>query len=165
MSLSLAMTFVVLLDGSPVGSHRYEVRDEGGERRVTSSARFEVKRLGITFYRYAHDAVEAWRGDCLTQLASLTDDGGERLKVGPLAPPGCVMSFAYWNPQILKQKELLNAQTGRLEKVSITALGDGHYRIAGPKQPIDLWYGADGQWLALESRVAGGRRLRYELMR
>jgi hypothetical protein len=28
---------------------------------------------------------------------------------------------------------------------------------------IDLWY-ANGQWLALEALVPGGRRLRYELI-
>jgi hypothetical protein len=29
---------------------------------------------------------------------------------------------------------------------------------------VDLWYSAQGEWLALESVVAGGRRLRYELI-
>lgn len=165
MSLTLALTFVVLLDGTPVGSHRYEVREEGGERRVTSSARFDVKLLGFTIYRYVHDAAEQWRGDCLTQLTSRTEDGGERLEVGPLAPQGCVMSFAYWNPLILKQRELLNAQTGRLEKISVTALGEGRYRITGTKNPIELLYSPQGEWIGLESTLAGGRRLRYELRR
>ncbi len=35
--------------------------------------------------------------------------------------------------------------------------------ITGSKHPIDLWYGADRQWLALQSTVDGPRRLRYQL--
>jgi len=37
------------------------------------------------------------------------------------------------------------------------------YRITGPKNPIDLWYSATGEWLALESAVGGGRRLIYRI--
>ena len=37
------------------------------------------------------------------------------------------------------------------------------YRIDGAGNPIDLWYSANDEWLALESAVAGGRRLRYTL--
>ena len=37
------------------------------------------------------------------------------------------------------------------------------YRITGPKNPIDLWYSADNNWLALQSTLEGGRRLRYLL--
>jgi hypothetical protein len=85
------------------------------------------------------------------------------------------MTFAYWNPDILTQKRLLNPQTGRLETVTIMPLGEDNvvvrgatvparrYRISGPKHPIDLWYGADRNWLALQSTVDGGRLLRYQL--
>jgi hypothetical protein len=37
------------------------------------------------------------------------------------------------------------------------------FRLTGPKNPIDLWYSTADEWLALESTVAGGRRLRYAL--
>lgn len=86
---------------------------------------------------------------------------------------GCPFSFAYWNPALLGQTRLLNSQTGVYEQVAIVALGDTtiavrgqptparHYRIDGLKNPIELWYSADGEWLALQARVAGGRLLRY----
>lgn len=94
---------------------------------------------------------------------------------GQRSVAGCVMSFAYWNPEILQQTRLLNAQTGKLEPITITALGADniisrgrsvdarHYRISGPKHPIDLWYGADQRWLALQSTLDNGRILRYRL--
>jgi len=162
MTLALALTFAVLLDGKPVGSHRFELHEDGAMRRFTSTARFDVKVLGIPVYRYRHDAVEQWRGDCLVKLDARTDDGGEVTQVAA-APEGCVMSFAYWNPRMLEQKTLLNAQTGRMDRVVVTALGGGRYRISGTKYPIELAYSPQGEWLALDSTVAGGRRLSYRL--
>ena len=152
--------FAVFLDGQPVGSPRFEVREEAGPRRVTSRAQFDVKVLGIPFYRYRHEATEQWRGDCLTNLEARTDDGGERSSVS-LAPQGCQMSFAYWNPRMLEQTALINAQTGKLEPVAVSSLGEGRYRVAGPKNPIELRYSPSGEWLELDATVAGGKRLSY----
>ncbi len=186
--------FQVFLDDSPIGYHRYMLHESGAERELKIEARFNVKVLFINVYRYAHDNSERWRGDCLAALNARTDDNGkvsevgaelqgERLAVATSVAAtraremveGCLMSFAYWNPNILRQTRLLNAQTGKVESVSITALGEEkinvrgmpvaatRYRIAGAKHPIDLWYGADRSWLALQSTFDSGRRLRYEL--
>jgi hypothetical protein len=152
--------FAVFLDDQPVGSHRFEVRQAAEERRVTSRARFDVKVLGVPLYRYRHEATEEWRGDCLTKLEARTDDGGERSSVS-LVPEDCRMSFAYWNPRMLEQSALINAQTGKLEPVEIKALGEGRYRITGPKNPIELRYAPNGEWLELDATVAGGKRLSY----
>jgi hypothetical protein len=162
MTLTLALTFAVLLDGEPIGSHRFEVSESGDARRVVSSARFDVKVLGIPVYRYRHHAVEQWRGDCLVTLDARTEHGGDVTAVAT-APAGCVMSFAYWHPRMLEQTELLNAQTGALERVAITSLGEGRYRITGTPAPIELAYSPDGAWLGLETTVTGERRLSYRL--
>ena len=169
--------FRVYLDNTAIGTHRFTLRQQGEERELASEARFDVKLLFFTAYRYAHQASERWRGDCLTALNSRTDDNGTPFAVTRerAALQGCVMSFAYWNPQILRQSRLLNAQTGEHEAVAISALGDDRiavrgaqvparrYRISGPKNPIELWYSADGDWLALASTLEGGRRLQYRL--
>jgi hypothetical protein len=73
--------FRVLLDDSPIGEHRFTLAANGEERRLTSEAEFAVKLLGITVYRYRHTATEQWRGDCLRQLVSKTDDDGTPEKV------------------------------------------------------------------------------------
>jgi Family of unknown function (DUF6134) len=182
--------FRAFLDDAPIGYHRFTLSGEGAARELRSETRFEVKFLFVTAYRYVHDATERWRGNCLEGLSARTDDNGERLVVsaagnaeglvvtataGREALPGCVMSFAYWNPQMLRQSRLLNAQTGKFEAAKIALLGEEtitvrgapltakRYRITGPKHPIDVWYAADDEWLALESIVGGGRRLRYSL--
>lgn len=186
--------FQVFLDDTPIGYHHYTLQDKGAERELKIEARFNVKVLFFDAYRYAHDASERWRGSCLAQLAARTDDNGEKSEVGTALQgsqltvttanggargreqiDGCVMSFAYWNPDILRQTRLLNAQSGKIEMVVITLLGEEkisvrgtptlamRYRVAGAKHPIDLWYGADKTWLALQSTLEGGRRLRYQI--
>ena len=182
--------FQVFLDDAAIGHHHFVLSDKGTERELTTDARFEVKVLFINAYRYVHDASERWRGNCLAGLTARTDDNGkqsavqvdqqgERVSVvtsrGREALDGCVMSFAYWNPEILRQTRLLNSQTGQYEAVTIAAMGEEkitvrgapvqakRYRITGPKNLIDLWYSADNNWLALQSTLEGGRRLRYLL--
>ncbi len=182
--------FRVFLNDAPIGYHRFSLTGEGDARELKSEARFEVKFLSITAYRYVHDATEEWRGNCLVRLDARTDDGGQHSLVQAVSSgdgvmvatqmtherlPGCVMSFAYWNPQMLRQSRLLNAQTGKFEMEKVVALGEQtisvrgvavaakHYRLTGLKQPIDLWYSTDDEWLALESTVSGARRLRYSL--
>ena len=171
--------FRALLDGAPIGQHRFSVSGEGDERQVVSEASFTVKFLGITAYRYRHKATEQWRGACLTELISTTDDDGKpenvRADRSDTTLKGCVMSFAYWNPSIQTQTRLLNAQTGKLETVQIKRIGTGpvevrgknvdatEFRITGAANPIAVWYSARGEWVGLDSTVAGGRKLSYRL--
>ena len=168
------LVFSVMLDGRDVGNHSFTLQERGAERELVSEAAFAVRVAGITFFRYRHEAAERWRGDCLESLVARTDRNGERQAVDWRSPQGCTMSYAYWNPKILTQKALLDPQTGKVEPVSVTPLGEEmldvrgrrlatqRWRIANREGAVDLWY-SDGSWVALEAIVAGGRRLRYTL--
>lgn len=171
-----AWDFRVFLDEREIGRHRFILSGQGAVRELRSEARFDVRILRIPAYRYRHDALERWRGDCLVSLSASTDDNGEPSAVDWHGPAGaCDMSFAYWNPRILQARRLLNAQTGEVVPVTVTAQGDEtvqvrgrpvlaqRHRLTGPKLAIDLWY-AGGEWVALQSEAAGGRRLVYRLM-
>lgn len=182
--------FNVLLDDKPIGQHRYVLRLEQGHQVLKSEAEFGVKFLGFNAYRYRHQAVERWEGGCLKEIDSRTNDNGEALSLrgrkteggfildnpqGKTELSNCVMSFAYWNPAILNQARLLNAQNGEYLPVEVKHLGAEslsignarvmakRYRLVTPAFSIDLWYGTDNQWLALETRTDGGRLLRYEI--
>jgi len=88
----------------------------------------------------------------------------------------CLMTFAYWDPKFLEQSRLLNAQTGELVDVEVESLGvidpdwlvpdvpvEGH-RIVGQDGAVDIrvFYDRDtGRWVALESKLANGRVMRY----
>lgn len=182
--------FRVLLDDAPIGYHRYTLSERGALRELKAESRLEVKVLFVTAYSYTHDVTEQWRGNCLESLRARTDDNGTQSTVEAVVAAGalvvttakgreplsgCSMSFAYWNPQMLRQSRLLNPQTGAYETVRVVAHGEERiavqgapvmaqrFRVSGAKFPIDLWYSTTGEWLALESTVGGGRRLRYEL--
>lgn len=193
-ALAAESNFAAFLDGKPIGEHRFVVGGSAEAREVLSDARFNVKLLGLTVYRYRHQAAERWRGDCLDSLSASTDDDGTLSRVrtepsgaglsvtaetGPAQAvrvlPGCVMSFAYWNPAMRSQTRLLNAQTGKAETVRVSRVGSGpievrgqpvtatRWRIEGPPQPIDVWYSAEGEWVGLDSTLEGGRLLSYRL--
>jgi hypothetical protein len=182
--------FHVMLDDKDFGYHRFTLNKRGDEREVTSEARYNYKLLFISAYKYTHDAREIWRNNCLTSITSTTDDNGTKRTLGGTlsgselrvssgaksqALPACVMTFAYWNPEILKATHLLNSDTGEYSAVRIDALGNEqlnvrgkpqaaqHYRIVGDKLKIDLWYSVEMRWLALEADAEGNRRLRYQL--
>jgi len=184
-------TFTVLLDGEPIGEHRFVVATKAdGSRQVISEARFQVRLLGVPVYRYEHRAEETWQGDCLQSLQASTLDGGESTRVdvrtaqgkldiriaqGQEQIDGCLMTFAYWNPAMQRQNQLLNVQTGRVERVQLTRaataqidvqgrmLSAQRWRLSGVERPLDIWWTTDGQWVGLDATVSGGRKLAYRL--
>lgn len=182
--------FTVYLDQKKIGSHSFEVTNASGVTRVRSEAKFKYSILLIPAYRYEHSAAERWSNNCLIGLDASTNANGERIRVsgerrdgrftivsddGPADLPGCVMSFAYWNPDFLEQTRLLNPQTGDFVTVRVEEAGIDELEIRGElvrarrfhlqadKLDLTLWYSDDDEWLGLESVAKGGRILRYEL--
>jgi hypothetical protein len=193
-----AWRFRVYLDDKEIGYHDFFLDERGpdtdGEvRHLRSVAKFEYRVLGLRLYHYDHENLETWSDGCLQSIESRTDANGRpyavagraepapaggfrvRGSAGEETLPGCVMSFAYWNPAFLQQKRLLNTQTGKFHEVEVsppvreTLLLRGEpreawrYRVSAEGLRLDLWYSAEREWLALESEVKSGRTLRYEL--
>lgn len=182
--------FDVYLNDKKVGRHEFRVSDIDGVRQVQSEASFKYKLFLITAYRYEHSAEERWAENCLVKFDAKTNANGERFKVSgkrtatgfsietdgaPVEIPGCVMTFAYWNPEFLDQPRLLNSQTGQFVDVSVLDKGTETLDVRGEAVPanrfeltaeavdLTLWYSPDGEWLALESVAKGGHIIRYEL--
>jgi Family of unknown function (DUF6134) len=187
---TLQRDFVVYLEDRRIGTHRFEVStSQAGTTHVRSEASFAVTLLGLPAYRYHHQAAEAWRDGCLEELTAATDDNGRRLRVearrdgGALRVsggasrllPGCVMSYAYWDKRMLEQPQLLNPQTGEMDRVIVEPLGEEvldlpgrqvaarRYRLSSAQLRMDLWYSPQGEWLQLDSTTKHGKRLRYRL--
>jgi hypothetical protein len=182
--------FDVYLNDKKVGRHSFSVSEADGVKQVTSEANFDVRILFISAYRYEHSAAERWSEDCLVEFDASTNANGERIRVSgeqtgtgflvmreesPVELPGCVMTFAYWNPEFLEQPRLLNPQTGDYVDVSVEEVGNEWLEVRG--EPVaatrfsltahdvdlTLWYSSDDKWLGLESVAEGGRIIRYEL--
>jgi len=183
--------FRVFLDDKEIGYHDFFLAEQGASRVLHTVAEFEYKLLFLKLYDYAHENSEEWQGDCLSRIESSTDDNGKAFSVlgreqqgtfvvqanhGAASLQPCVMSFAYWNPEILKQTQLLNSQSGEYLEVQISAPEPTEFKVrgemrqalsyqlaAGPLQ-LKLWYSSDNEWLGLESETESGRMLRYELL-
>ena len=89
--------------------------------------------------------------------------------------PACLSAYAYWNRDLLlRQRALLNPQTGKLDALRVESLGQEtlelrgramiaeRYRLHAAQNVIELWYSPRGDWLRLES-TTGSRRLVYRL--
>ena len=183
--------FRVWLDDKEIGYHNFFLAKNGEISHLHSEASFEYKLLFVSLYDYEHENRETWDGDCLQSIDSHTDANGQPYTVnghrkdgefelgsssGETSLPECVMSFAYWNPSFLQQKQLLNTQNGEFLEIQVSppvfeeleVQGEqrpsNRYRLAARALNLDLWYSMDEQWLALESETEGGRKLRYELL-
>lgn len=182
--------FDVYLDDKRIGEHVFTVSETAGVKQVLSEASFRYKFLFISAYRYEHSAAERWTDNCLVEFDARTNANGKRIQVSgeqtgagflverddkPLELPECVMTFAYWNHEFLKQPRLLNPQTGeyvdvRVEKVTDEILevrgrpvAATRFKLTANEMDLTLWYSPDNEWLALESVAKGGRIIRYEL--
>lgn len=183
--------FRVLLNKKEIGFHSFRVAAQAERQTVEINADFDVTFFAIPVYSYDHNSREIWSNGCLEKIASSTDDNGDEYTVdGELRgdsfkvatrhdqfelEDNCVMTFAYWNKDFLRQARLLNAQTGEYLTVEINFKGieqlplgsekvpARRYNLLNEEQGIDitLWYDASSsKWLSLESRV-NGRVIRY----
>jgi hypothetical protein len=177
--------FDVSMDGKPIGTHQFVLSEkENNQQILKSEAKFNIKILSISFFKYHHEANETWDNNCLKKLEAKTQENSKTTQVKGIQEKTsfrlsyptsteinseCVMTFAYWNSKILQQKKLLNPQTGDYLSTNISALGQEmilakgqnvraeHYKIDTAKFKIDIWYGPDGEWLALQSLTEDGR--------
>jgi hypothetical protein len=182
--------FRVLLDDRDIGHHHFTLTDTGSEQRLESEALFDARIFLLLHFRYQHSNTEVWRDDCLAEITSQTTTNGKAISLRGIRDadafvvttndqqqrlPACVRSFAYWDKQLLEEGRLMNPQTGRYHDINIEAmdsepltvrgkqLSARRYRLSGEKVELDVWYSASGEWLQLESKVRGGRTLRYQL--
>ncbi|MDH3640446.1 MAG: DUF6134 family protein [Gammaproteobacteria bacterium] len=186
------MRFQVFLGDKSIGFHTFTIERQGATELVKVEAKFDVKVLFVPVYSYRHENTEVWRDGCLTRIDARTDDNGDYQKVNGerrgrrfeivsstgarTLTVGCIMTFAYWNPEFLAQSRLLNAQNGKYIEVAIEQLDTQSvklpnyevpargFRVWSEDQELDIkvWYTRDtGRWLALEAIVDGGKTLRY----
>ncbi|WP_296695523.1 DUF6134 family protein [Thiocapsa sp. UBA6158] len=183
--------FKVYLDQDPIGEHSFDIRALGEDAQVSSRASFDINFWIFTAYSYRHESRETWRDGCLQTIDASTDDNGKDYRVRgedsgkSLALsvngesrrlPGCVMTFAYWDRDFLKQDRLLNPQTGELVPVRVQPQGTesirfgsedvaaARYKLSTDELELTLWYSDKHGWIGLESDTGKGKTLRYQRM-
>jgi len=181
--------FDVFLDNNKIGYHHWTFEGKPNDFTVLSQASYQVKVFYIPVYRYEHEARERWQSGCLTQLDSTTNEDGDKFRVdadyaqGELSTKthageqqirtSRIWSFAYWDADMLKRSQLLNAQDGQLEKVTIESLGKRSLTVDSKRVSVDAWrlrsdrldmtlyYDQNKLWHGLDAALKNGRTLRY----
>jgi hypothetical protein len=170
-----------------IGSHTLSFEDAGDGRRVVVDIAIAVKLLGITVYRYTHRNEELWRDGRLVEIRSKTDNDGTpdfvrgRAGDGVLRVEGSKATHDlpvdtpttnYWNTDLLRRTAWLNSQTGELLKVTVTPKGREEVPVPGGSVlatrhsivgdlNIELWYGADGDWVKCIFKAQDGSLIEY----
>ena len=175
--------FDAILNDRVIGQHIFKVEN----LKSLSKANFHIEFLFMDIY-YKHVSNESWSNGCLSKIDSKTDDDGDFFKVkGQLEEkqfelkanknsfqyPACLMTFAYWDPNILKQSKLLNSQDGELLDINVEFIADElmvirqekiitkHYQLVASKDDneklkIQLWYDKEMNWVGLSSTTPIG---------
>jgi hypothetical protein len=184
------LNFDVFLDDREIGFQRFTLTPTDDGTRIETQAKFAVKVLRITAFEYDHRNTEFWRNGCLQTIEARTDSNGRKQAVsgrdrgstfvvatasGEQTLGDCVASFAYWDRRVLRERQqLLNSQTGEYTPVRIEPLGAGSVRVGGRDVKVERYairgkgidisvaYAAgSSDWIALDSKLDGGRTLRY----
>ena len=168
-----------------IGVHEFEVVRARDKITAKSSASFEYEVLKIPLFKYEHSVVEIYNSEsCLERISSETTTNSKRIEMlgerlgdkflvrgnrNDDLEIGCLMPFAYWSPNLLDQKILLNGQTGALIDIRVapldSLLGERSYLLSGGNLDIKLFYSEGGQWVGLKSKLPFGRTLKYSLRR
>ncbi len=142
--------FKVYLDDTPIGYHRFQLKQKDNQQQIISKAKFDIKLLFLSVFTYDHENTEIWSNQCLKNLTSKTDSNGELNYVklhkndftdrannvdakfnstvvetakGKQTFNRCIRSFAYWDLQLLKTDKVLNTQTGELVDIELNHIG------------------------------------------
>lgn len=184
------LDFIVLRDGSEVGTHRLAFHRAGDDLEVDIRTRIAVKLAFITVFRFEHDGHEVWRDDKLVSMETKTNDDGtdhilqaeadgkgelrivgdgkERLTKDSLIPA------SLWNHSFLDSKELMNSLDGSDLAIDVAFKGDETVTIDGTEVPAkhysmtgdfarELWY--DQDWVLVKVAFKGkdGSDIQYVL--
>jgi hypothetical protein len=168
-------SFSVLYKGDRIGAHTVSHSAATGETRIATEINLQVKALFFTVFSFSHRSKESWRDGRLSSLKSETVEHGQTLQITGeataqafrivtngipfIAAPGALTSNDLWNPALLQQATLIDAQHGGIIGVSARKLADEQIAIAGqqirttryrfitPYIAGSIWYDDGGLWV------------------
>ena len=168
------LTFAVFRNGSHIGEHH--VAFAGGEAALTATtdAAMTVKFGPVPIFRYRHHAVETRKDGVFASMQTATTTNGKvehvvaermgptvhvRRPSGDATFSGDTNPLNHWDQQIFAGP-VFNPETGKVMKVQMTKVGDGHWRIRG-EADIDDYYDRGGAWRALTGKLDDGSKVEY----
>ena len=175
------LAYEVFRNDKRIGFHHMQFTRNGGEVRVDIHIELDVRLGFIPLFGYTHQNTEIWRDGVLQSLVSKTDNNGKpafadlalnddkylgrgsRYEGGLVLP---IMSTSYFDPNFVRQQNLISSQDGGLLEVEVVYLGaeqvpdiigsvEAHrFRLTGNLE-IDIWYTEGGRWVRTEFSRGG----------
>jgi hypothetical protein len=171
--------FEITRNGDPIGTSTIEIDRTGTDVTVTTTTDLAVDVLFFTAYRFKQTTTERWNNGHLVSLNSTTDNNGTRHKVAvrsngdqlQLTADGKtsrldinIVPSTLWNPEFLRHSVMLDAQDGKIMRVSVTDDGVDTLKLAGKEVQAHhytiearyseaVWY--DSQGLLVRVKVIG----------
>jgi len=121
-----------------IGTHIFYFKKSEGQLTVESEINFEIKKLGIVFYRYHVKGTEIYNGGKLIKFNSKTNQNGKKKYVNMKLEneeytingssykgksPVDYLLGTWWNHSIVKATAQISAVSGRIIKQKVTFLG------------------------------------------
>ena len=186
------LSFRALRNGSPIGAHTVNFRQDGKRLVVTTRIDISVTVLFFTAFYLRHEAEEVWQDGRLISVKSSTDDNGTRLQVsgtavqggfriigdeGPfLAPAELLTSNMLWDTRMLSADRLIDVQYGGVIGLVVKPLGPAlvdtprgqvranRHHLITPHYAGTLFHDSSGRWVKALIE-AKGETIEYALAR
>ncbi len=182
------LTFTILRDEKPIGSHLVTFRRSGNAVIAESRSEISIPFLVFEAYRFAYRARSTWLDGRLQHIDAATDDDGSLSTVtaardgteldvkGPAGPrklAAALLPTEHWLKAMVESRQLLNTITGELNTISVAALGTERIATAGGRTinaehfayggdlDLESWYDAAGRWVKLRFTAQDGSVIEY----
>ena len=138
--------FDIYRNNQNIGKHIFSFKKSNGQLEVESEINFEIKKLGIIFYKYHVKGTEFYKDGKLVKFNSKTNQNGKKkyvnmeLENGQYIIDGSsyqgkapidYLLGTWWNHNIVKAKAQISAVSGRIIKQKVTFLGKETIKIDG----------------------------------
>ena len=136
--------FDIYRNNTHIGKHIFSFEKLDGKIAVESEIYFEIKKLGIVFYKYHVKGTEIYKDGKLIKFNSKTDQNGKhkytnlKLENGEYTIDGSsykgkapedYLLGTWWNHSIVKAKAQISAVSGRIIKQKVTFLGKENIKL------------------------------------
>ena len=138
--------FDIYRNNKHIGKHVFSFKKIGEQLEVESEINFEIKKLGIVFYKYHVKGTEIYKDGELIKFNSITNQNGKKkyvnmkLENGEYIIDGSsykgkasrdYLLGTWWNHSIVKSKAQISAVSGRIIKQKVTFLGKETIELGG----------------------------------
>ena len=130
--------FDIYRNNDHIGKHIFSFNKKNEQIEVESQIQFEIKKIGIVFYKYYVKGTEVYKDGVLMKFNSKTDQNGKekyvnmKLESGEYIIDGSsykgkapvdYLLGTWWNHSITKADAQISAVSGRIIKQKVTFLG------------------------------------------